>query len=143
MSVPYEYLSAGPITWKCESQAFGGAAKAGSKPASGSCVVVSIMLVSRELHLKPIARHRSGARPRRRLDRRPDGNIKFAAQLSDCVERRQLRAGEEKALALFRHGPSREFKHLVFGNRAEFRGGLAEETVQRLDPAAGCLKLGR
>src|ERR1700722_9967169 len=141
MSVPYEYLSAGPNTWKCESQALGGAAKAGSKPASGSCVVISSMVVSHELYFKPIACHGPGARPRGRLDRRPDRNFKLAAQLRDGAKCRQLRAGQEQAVALWRHGPSREFDHLIFGNGAEFRGGLAEETVQGLDPDAGRLEI--
>src|ERR1700722_19022890 len=141
MSVPYEYFSAGPNTWKWESQAFGGAAKACSKPASGSCVVISFMVVSRELHFKPIACHDPGARPSGRLDRRPDGDVELATQLRDCVECRQLRAGQEKAFALRRYGSLRQFDHLIFGNGAEFGGGLAEKAVQCFDPHAGRLEI--
>ncbi len=80
---------------------------------------------------------RGGARPRRGLDRRPDRNVELGAQLRHHVQRRQLRAGDEQGLALRRHRAQRQVEHLLLGDAAEFRRGLAVEAVQRLDLDAG------
>src|ERR1700676_971275 len=90
-----------------------------------------------EGYRKALMRQGRGAGPGGRLDRRPYGNAEFDTQLRDDAERRQLRTGDEQALAPWRHRRSRQFEHLILGDRPEFRGGLAEEAVQGLDLDAG------